>query len=201
MEAFWFAFGALIVVAGPWKAAIVFAEKTSAMDSGSRRRTAMLTVGIASIVGVIVMLFGTTLVDLFKIKPAGFLIGAGLIVVVFAIRMVIAPTQHESHGPASADGPVQIAVYPLAIPMLITPPAVAALTAIGIEAAVTDVALVSAIAALLVVMVVNLVAFLALARYEDKVPGAAWDVAGRVLGVFLAGFGATIIIEGFKLID
>lgn len=201
MEPFWIAFAALIVVAGPWKAAIVFAEKTTTMSRGNRRRTAILTVLMAAIAGVVVMLIGQSLVNLFHIEPAGFLIGAGLIVVVFAVQMVIAPAEHESHAEPAALRPMAVAVYPLAIPMLITPPAVAALTAIGIEAAATEVALASAVAALAAVMAVNLVVFLILARYEDKLPGAAWDVGGRLLGVFLAGFGVSIIIEGFKHIS
>ena len=201
MEGFWLALGALIVVAGPWKAAIVFAEKTTAMEKPKRRRVAGLTVLIATVVGVLLLLFGKALVDLFKIKPAGFLIGAGLIVVVFAIRMVIAPAEEHISEHRTGPAAMSVAVYPLAIPLLITPPAVAALTALGVEAGVNDEQLFGVIAALLVVMAVNLAAFWVLARYEDRVAAAAWDVAGRLLGIFLAAFGVTIILDGFKLIE
>ena len=201
MEGFWPALGALIVVAGPWKAAIVFAEKTTVMELPKRRRVGFLTVLIASVIGVVLLLFGRALVDLFKIEPAGFLIGAGLIVVVFAIRMVIAPAEDHRDEPETTPAPMSVAVYPLAIPFLITPPAVATLTALGIEVAVNYERLFGVVAALLVVMAVNLGSFWLLARYEDRVATAAWDVAGRLLGIFLAAFGVTIIIDGFKLID
>lgn len=200
METFWPAFAALIVVAGPWKASIVFAEKTSEMDTANRRRTASLSVLIATIVAIVVMFFGLSLVKLFHIEPAGFLIGAGLIVVVFAIRMVIAPTVPNDGVELTPATSTAVAVYPLAIPLIITPPAVAALTAIGIDAALTDEAMIGAVLALLAVMAINLGAFSVVARFEDRVHHAAWDVAGRLLGIFLAAFGVSIIIEGTKYI-
>lgn len=200
MEGFWPAFAALVVVAGPWKAAIVFAETTVDMDMADRRRTGWLTVAIAAVVGLAVLVFGLALIELFHIEPAGFLIGAGLIVVVFAVRMVILPPDDHGAESGAASSPMRLAVYPLAIPMLLTPPAVASLTAIGIDAGVSDEKLVGAAVAFLVVMVINLVVFLILSQYEHLVPTPAWEVAGRLLGIFLVAFGVTIIIEGMKLV-
>lgn len=185
METFWPALAGLIVVARPWKAAIVYAEKTVAMSPQGRRRTGLVTVGIATIVGLVLMFFGWALVDLFHINSAAFLIAAGLIVLVFAIRMVIADETHQP-GEFQAqedDEAVRIAVYPLSIPMLITPPAVATLVVIGTAAAADGAQLLGAVVAFLIVMLVDMGVFLALARYEHYVPGPAWSVAGRVLGI------------------
>ena len=82
--------------------------------------------------------------------------------------------------------------------MLITPPAVATLVVIGTAAAVDGEQLLGAVVAFLIVMLVNLIVFLALARYEHHIPGPAWSVAGRVLGIFLAAFGVAIILDGLK---
>ena len=204
MENFWPALAALIVVAGPWKAAIVFAESTIPMNDSDRRATAWWTVIVGAAVGVVVLLFGFALVELFKIETAGFLIGAGIIVVVFAVRMVVVPPDHEPDAReddgGDESGPLRLAIYPLAIPMLITPPAVVTLTAIGIAVGDSDDRLLGSLVAFLVVMAINLGVFLLLARYEHRVPMAAWEVAGRLLGIFLAAFGVSIIIKGLEAV-
>lgn len=106
---------------------------------------------------------------------------------------------HHDPMPPSQDGPLKLAIYPLSIPLLITPPAIAALTALGVEAAVSGERLAVTIAALLAVMMVNIAAFLILARTEHHVPSPVWSIAGRILGVFLVAFGVTIIIDGLRL--
>lgn len=202
MESFWPALGALIVVAGPWKAGIIFAEKTVPMSRGGRRTTALATVLIAALVALLLLFFGQALVDLFHINEPAFLIAAGAIVFVFAVRMVLSDQSHESgaYETKEDEHAIRVAAYPLAVPLLITPPAVATLVVIGIDAASKDAQLIGAVAALVVVMAINLAAFLLLSRYEQWVHPLAWSVAGRVLGIFLAAFGVAIILNGLQLI-
>jgi len=168
------------------------------MPRAERLRTGILTVVVATTTAVLLLFFGKALVDLFKIEPGAFLIGAGLIVVVFGIRMVIAPSGHDEQT-HSKGGAMRLAVYPLAIPLLITPPAVATLTAMGIDAAVNDASMVATLLALLAVMAINLAAFVLLAFADDAVPTPVWEVAGRLLGVFLVAFGVTVILQGIEL--
>ena len=56
------------------------------------------------------------------------------------------------------------------------------------------------IAAFLIVMVVNLCVFLIESRYEHLLNPAVYQVAGRLLGVLLVGFGVAIGIEGFMIL-
>ncbi len=63
MDLFWQAFAGLIVVVGPWKAGIVFAEQTTSMDIPTRRETALLTVLIAAIVGAVFIFLGEPMLD------------------------------------------------------------------------------------------------------------------------------------------
>ena len=202
MDFFWPAFASLIVVAGPWKAAIVYAEKTVTMSRQARRRTAIGTVVIATAVAILLLLFGAALVDLFHVNEPAFLIASGAIVFVFAIQMVLNDEDHdESRFTAQEDAKaLEVAAYPLAVPVLITPPAVAALVAIGIDAAAREVALMGAVLALGAVMLFNLGVFFILSQYEEWVPTLAWNVAGRVLGIFLAAFGVAVIIDGLKIL-
>ena len=89
------------------------------MSISARRRTALLTVFIATLVGLVFILAGDALVDLFHIEEPAFLIAAGLIVVVFSIRMVIEDGQHTSTGEGDeSESALRLAVYPLSVPTL-----------------------------------------------------------------------------------
>jgi multiple antibiotic resistance protein len=116
--------------------------------------------------------------------------------------MVIVEEHHDSSARLGDMEPRtrawQLAAYPLAVPLLITPPAIATLIALSVQADVSDTAAVGLVAAILVVMTFNLVVFLAEAQWEQAIPMQVWSIAGRVLGVLLAAFGVSIIIEGVK---
>ena len=170
MDLFWQALAGLIVVVGPWKAGIVFAEQTTAMDIPTRRRTGLLTVLIATIVGAVFIFLGEPLLELFHISEAAFLIAAGLIVIVFSIQMVI--SDHEPAKPSlhdeNAGTALRLAVYPLSIPLVITPPGMASLIALGVIADQNDDNLLPVLGAFTVVMLVDLAVFMLEAQFEHK---------------------------------
>ena len=203
MDEFWLALASLVVVIGPWKAAIVFAERTTPLPLGTRRLVALAAVGIGLVIAAVFVLIGVELVEFFHIEPAAFLVAAGLLVLVYAIRMVILEEHQRPEGEVADEGQAEtnawrLAAYPLAVPLMITPPAIAVLVALSVQAELSDASSVALVAAILVVMAFNLAVFLAEAQWEQVVPPQVWSVASRVLGVLLAAFGASIIIEGIK---
>jgi multiple antibiotic resistance protein len=203
MEPFFLALASLIVVIGPWKAAIVFAERTASMPLATRRLVAIATVVISLVIAVVFLLVGDDVVKFFHITPAAFQVAAGLLILVFAIRMVILDEKHEEPVDTSDESGLQtrawgLAAYPLSVPLLITPAAITTLVALSVQADISAESSAALAAAVLVVMVFNLLVFLAEAQWGDLVPYEVWSIAGRVLGVLLAGFGVTLIIAGIK---
>ena len=200
MDLFLLSLSGLLVVVGPWKAAIVFAERTSAMAEPTRRLTALYTTGLATVIGLVFILAGEPIVDFFHISEAAFLIGAGLIVVVFSLGMITAEPDHERAAPsgdpdASAFG---LAIFPLSVPLVITPPGIASLVALGVVAELSAEDLTAVVGAFLVVMVVDLLVFLFESRFAHHLNPGFYDVAGRVLGVLLVAFGVSLGIDGLK---
>lgn len=193
----------LLVVVGPWKAAIVFAEQTSAMKVSTRRLTAAYTVGIATVVGLLFIFAGRPILEFFHISDAAFLIGAGLIVIVFSIGMVINPDQDDAHqaGPVGKSGALSLAVFPLSMPLIITPPGIATLVSLGVLARINDQRLFAIVAAFGTVMVINLAVLVFESRYAAVINPAVFHVAGRLLGVLLVAFGVSIGIDGLKELD
>lgn len=203
-DEFWLAFASLIVVMGPWKAGIVYAEKTALFPLHLRRIIAAAAVIIAFAIALVFVLIGSNLVAFFHISDAAFLVAAGLLLLVFAIRMVILEEHHEA--PVEAVDPEELesrayrlAAYPLAVPLLITPPGIVTLVALSVEEDVTDWNTIALIGAIIVVLLFDLIVFLVEARWHDVIAKEIWEIAGRILGVLLAGFGVTVIIQGLQL--
>ena len=189
----------LITVVGPWKAGVVFAERAMSLPTADRRRTAVYTVLISVVVGLVFIVAGDPLLDFFHISDAAFLIGAGLLVIVFSIGRVLSdePESHLDLDSGDVD-PLGLAIYPLSIPMVITPPGIASLIALGVVAELSDDDLVAVIGAFLLVMLLNLVVFLIESQYGDRLNPALYQVAGRVLGVLLVAFGVKVALDGVR---
>ena len=189
----------LITVVGPWKAGVVFAERAMSLPTADRRRTAVYTVLISVVVGLVFIVAGDPLLDFFHISDAAFLIGAGLLVIVFSIGRVLSdePESHLDLDSGDVD-PLGLAIYPLSIPMVITPPGIASLIALGVVAELSDDDLVAVIGAFLLVMLLNLVVFLIESQYGDRLNPAVYQVAGRVLGVLLVAFGVKVALDGVR---
>lgn len=199
MDLFFLSLAGLITVVGPWKAGVVFAERAMSLPTADRRRTAVYTVLISVVVGLVFIVAGDPLLDFFHISDAAFLIGAGLLVIVFSIGRVLSdePESHLDLDSGDVD-PLGLAIYPLSIPMVITPPGIASLIALGVVAELSDDDLVAVIGAFLLVMLLNLVVFLIESQYGDRLNPALYQVAGRVLGVLLVAFGVKVALDGVR---
>ncbi len=123
--------------------------------------------------------------------------------IVFSIQMVV--SDHEPAKPslaAESEGhALRLAVYPLSVPLVITPPGMASLIALGIIAHQADDNLLPVLGAFAVVMAVDFIVLMLEAQFEHKVNIAVYQVAGRILGVLLVAFGVSIAIDGLKAID
>jgi multiple antibiotic resistance protein len=199
VDLFFLSLAGLITVVGPWKAGVVFAERAMSLPTADRRRTAVYTVLISVVVGLVFIVAGDPLLDFFHISDAAFLIGAGLLVIVFSIGRVLSdePESHLDLDSGDVD-PLGLAIYPLSIPMVITPPGIASLIALGVVAELSDDDLVAVIGAFLLVMLLNLVVFLIESQYGDRLNPALYQVAGRVLGVLLVAFGVKVALDGVR---
>jgi len=205
MDQFFLALSSLIVVIGPWKAAIVFAERTTSLPLDKRRLVAAGTVVISLAIAAVFLFVGDDIVEFFHIDESAFLIAAGLLIVIFAIRMVILEDSHEDPSEVLDDEQAtaaawRLAAYPLSVPLLVTPAAIATLVALSVQASASNESSMALVGALVVVMVINLVVFLIEAQWAARIPGEIWSIAGRVLGVLLAGFGTMLIIQGLKVL-
>lgn len=200
-ELFLSAFITLFVVIDPPGCAPIYAGLTKGATPAQARTMALRACAIAGLILVIFALFGEDLLNALHIELDSFRIAGGLMLFFIAFEMVFEKrTQRrtERADKISADPEIEdVSVFPMAMPMLAGPGAIAAVMLLTNEAKGTQQTLVvmGALAAVLLITAVALVAAGPLIRLlGDKVEA----VITRLLGVLLAALAAQYVLDGLK---
>ncbi len=204
-ELFLSAFVTFFVVIDPPGCAPIYAGLTKGATREQARSMALRATMIASIILLIFALFGQQLLGALHIELNSFRIAGGLMLFFIAFDMVFEKrTQRreeraEKIAAQSGDGPEieDVSVFPMAMPMLAGPGAIAAVMLLMNEAEGLSQSLevLAALAAVLVITAAALVAAGPLIRLlGDKVEA----VITRLLGVLLAALAAQYVIDGLK---
>ena len=205
LEEFLSAFITLFVVLDPPGCAPIYAGLTTGASSAQRRAMAIRACLIAGIILLIFALFGENLLGALHIELDSFRIAGGLMLFLIALDMVIEKrTQRreqraekvmaQSHqGPEVED----VSVFPMAMPMLAGPGAIASIMLLEGEAEGLRGSLI-VLAALLVVLVLTLLALLAAAPLMKLVGARVEAVITRLLGVLLAALAAQYVFDGIR---
>jgi multiple antibiotic resistance protein len=192
-------FFAILVTMGPLKVMLVYAQKTRDLSPKLRRRIAVKAVVVAALVGLLFIILGKFLLDLFHFSIGALQIAGGLILFVFAIGMVLAAGGESEHEAEGQDrDPTGIAVFPLAMPLMATPIGIVVLTMLSARFNDDIPTLIAIAVALVVVMVINLVVLLLegpILRYIDP---QAIGVAERILGILIAALAVQTILNGLQ---
>jgi multiple antibiotic resistance protein len=186
------------VIIDPIAALPVFIGLTTGFDAATRRQVAAVTTAVSLVVLFFFICLGQIILTALGVSLHSFEIAGGLILFVFAMEMVLSRSKKEGDGEVSREGPLQLAVYPLAIPNLAGPGAM--LTVIlrtdntrfsFIEQAHTTaaVALVLAIAFCL----------LLLAGPITRVIGTGGaNVIKRIMGMIIAAYAVNLVLSGIS---
>ena len=195
------AFITLFVVIDPPGCAPIYAGLTKGATSAQRRIMAIRATFIAGIILLIFALFGEQLLGALHIDLDSFRIAGGLMLFWIAFEMVFekrTQRREERAEKVAATPEVEdVSIFPMAIPMLAGPGAIAAIMLLMNEA--DDLAqtftVLGALAAVLFITMLALIAAGPLLRLlGDKVEAAIT----RVLGVLLAALAAQYVIDGLR---
>jgi len=189
------AFTMIFVTMGPIKVLIVYAEKTGSIEHAARKRIAIKAVTIATVIGIVFIVAGKFLMDMFKFSIGSLSIAGGLILLIFAIGMVLSENEHQvkTYGEREASA---LAVYPFAMPLMASPMGIVVLTIYSATLDVFDERMLWLGVVFLAVMVINLVALLTGERLMKFVSPEVLQVAERVLGILLAALAVQTIFNG-----
>jgi multiple antibiotic resistance protein len=200
-ELFLSAFITLFVVIDPPGCAPIYAGLTKGATPQQARSMALRATWIAAIILLIFALFGQELLGALHIELNSFRIAGGLMLFFIAFDMVFEKRtqRREERAEKIAATPEieDVSVFPMAMPMLAGPGAIAAIMLLMNEAETWPemFEVLAALAAVLAITAAALVAAGPLIRLlGDKVEA----VITRLLGVLLAALAAQYVIDGLK---
>ena len=200
-ELFLSAFVTLFVVIDPPGCAPIYAGLTKGASAAQARSMALRATAIASAILLVFALFGQELLGALHIELNSFRIAGGLMLFAIAFDMVFekrTQRREERAGKVAATPEIEdVSVFPMAMPMLAGPGAIAAIMLLMNEAngMAQSLEVLAALAAVLAITAASLVAAGPLIRLlGDKVEA----VITRLLGVLLAALAAQYVIDGLK---
>ncbi|WP_133366620.1 MarC family protein [Qipengyuania sediminis] len=204
-ELFFSAFITLFVVIDPPGCAPIYAGLTKEASASQRRNMAIRATVIAGAILLIFALFGEALLAALHIELDSFRIAGGLMLFLIALDMVFEKrTQRreeraERVAVANALTPEvdDVSVFPMAMPMLAGPGAIASVMLLTSKAQGTEGTL-TVLGALLLVLLLTMAALIAAGPLMKLFGDRVEAVITRLLGVLLAALAAQYVIDGLK---
>ena len=185
---------------GPLKAIAPFAQLTQGTDPAFRRAVAWRATAIATIVVLAVALLGDLVLENWHVSVAAVVITGSISLFCQALQLIMQPlAAAPSPTPQAAGQPppsLEIASFPLAIPALVTAPGIAAIAAFMAIAGSDWTQRGIVLAALLVIMGLNLATLLNIEVISRHGSPLAQRVFGWVLAVLQAALAAQYLING-----
>lgn len=191
-------FVTLLVVIDPVSLAPMFVALTPGMTSAQRRavaaRACLISVGLLLVFG----LFGETLLAFIGISMPAFQIGGGILLFLTALDMLFdrRTARREGHADVVEDP----SVFPLAMPLIAGPGALAAMILLINDAGRDWAGIVAVNAIMLGVVALCFVLFLAAGLIERALGRTGTMVVTRLLGMLLAALSVQFVLNGLAAV-
>ncbi len=197
------AFANFFITIDPIGVVPFFIALTAPLTPAARRAAALKSVTIAAIILLVFTLIGQPLLHYLGITLPAFRVAGGLLLFLLAVDMVVAreggiraPTPKEEED-ASNRRP-DVAVFPLAIPLIAGPGAIASTILLQAQNAGDPTAQVLTAAIMIGVLMFTALCFFAAQSIMGILGLTGVNVLGRVLGIVLAALAVNNIIEGLR---
>jgi len=182
----------LFFVLTPFFGLTMFLTMTEGDDAGRRRRLAFTVSAAVAVIALVLFFAGRQLFSVFGITLDSFRIGAGVLLLLSAVGLV-----HGNPGSAGAAGKGDVAVVPLAIPVIVGPATTGVLLVMGAELTAVSAKLVGCLALVFAVTCVGLV-LLAGASIQRVLGRRGIAILSRLTGLILAAMAAQMIMTGVR---
>jgi multiple antibiotic resistance protein len=181
---------------GPIKLLLVYMALTKNYSTALQRKVAIKTIITGTIIAIVLLLAGAFIMKLLHFTTGALSIAVGLILLILALNIVLSPAEtKEESGPMSEEALMSMAVYPLAIPLLLNPVGIVSLTVFSAEAQGL-LQLGVLIILVLVVAAIDLGVFLISHRLDKYLTKERILVLEKQLGIFLAALAIQLMIDG-----
>ena len=190
----------LLIGIGPKIALVPFLEATKEMPEATKRRVLRKMLTTAATVAVLLLVLGGLLTRLLHFSPGALGVASGIILLIIAVTMVLG--QHEGNGnggshPAEDKDPMQVAVFPLAVPYLLNPAGIVVLVTASAEAASVSVVAV-VVGILIVILLLDIVVFRWAVTVSNHLDASRMLVTEKVFGFLLAALAVQLALNGLS---
>ena len=186
----------LLIGIGPKIALVPFLDMTTGMTEATKRRVLRKMLTTAALVAVLLLILGGLLTRLLHFSPGALGVASGIILLIIAANMVLGQGNGDggSHQVIGRD-PMQVAVFPLAVPYLLNPAGIVVLVTLSAEASSLAVFGV-AVGVLVLVLAFDVVVFRWAAAVSSKLDASRMLVTEKVFGFLLAALGVQLALNG-----
>jgi multiple antibiotic resistance protein len=185
----------LLIGIGPKIALVPFLEVTATMDGATKAVVVRKMLITAGVVAVILVGLGELLARLLHFSTGSLSIAGGIILVIIAVTMVLGSTDPQESPAIKGRGPMQIAVFPLAIPYLLNPAGIVTLVTLSAEADSFAV-FAMVLGVLAVVLALDVAVFRWANRVSDHLDESRMLVTEKIFGVLLAALAVQLMLDG-----
>lgn len=185
----------LLIGIGPKIALVPFLEVTATMDGATKAVVVRKMLITAGVVAVILVGLGELLARLLHFSTGSLSIAGGIILVIIAVTMVLGSTDPQESPAIKGRDPMQIAVFPLAIPYLLNPAGIVTLVTLSAEADSFAV-FAMVLGVLAVVLALDVAVFRWANRVSDHLDQSRMLVTEKIFGVLLAALAVQLMLDG-----
>jgi len=188
----------LLIGIGPKIALVPFLELTAKMDGQTRDRVIRKMLRTAFITAVLLMVFGGLLTRLLHFSTGALAIAGGIILLVISTAMILSRGEGQTQQTSrAATGPLQLAVFPLAVPYLLNPAGIVTLVTISAEARSLGFFAIT-FGLLALVLGIDVVIFRWANQVSAHLDAGRMLVTEKVFGFLLAALAVQLILDGLS---
>jgi multiple antibiotic resistance protein len=186
----------LLIGIGPKIALVPFLEATKQMPQATQRRVLRKMLTTAATVALLLLILGGLLTRLLHFSPGALGVASGAILFIIAGAMVLGRSDGDHDGHSAEDGdPMQLAVFPLAVPYLLNPAGIVVLVTTSAESASLAVFAV-VLGILVLVLALDVVVFRWAVQVSSHLDASRMLVTEKVFGFLLAALGVELALSG-----
>jgi small neutral amino acid transporter SnatA (MarC family) len=152
----------------------------------------------AATVAALLLILGGLLTRLLHFSPGALGVSSGIVLLVIAITMVLGHQSGSSGDhPVEGQDPMQVAVFPLAVPYLLNPAGIVVLVTLSAEASSIAVLGVG-VGVLAAVLAFDVVVFRWAVQVSSKLGASRMLVTEKVFGFLQAALGVQLVLNGLS---
>jgi multiple antibiotic resistance protein len=191
----------LLIGMGPKIALVPFLELTQEMEGETRKKVARRMVQTAVGTALLLVVLGWFLMRLLHFTPGAANIAGGIVLLLLALHMLTSPGKNDHHEKASGRDAMKMALYPLAVPLLLNPVGIVVLVTISGDIASFDIISTIIMMVIMIVLVLlmgalDLLVFTNLDKISKHLDPYRLAVTEAVFGVLLAALAIQLMVDG-----